>query len=198
MFINKTRFKQAIKEAYNNNSLQVGVPEEWGGVFIEGPGWEVWTDRLPNWAKAALIEHIGELPEAGEKCRYGKELKEMEKTTAWPGDDYLQLLRGEAKEPCMITPIMQGEGKTTIRFAQSNITKKILWTPEKYYALLDFDQMEEDEGRTEGPGMDARSGMIYWKNDHCILGVYVQNTAQVSERLRPLMQRLEEINFEEI
>ena len=41
MFINKTRFKQAVKEAYTNTGLQVGVPEEWGGAFIEGPGWEV-------------------------------------------------------------------------------------------------------------------------------------------------------------
>ena len=197
MFINKTRFRQAIKEAYNNNDLQVGVPETWGGVYIKGIGWEIWMDQLPNWAKGALIKYIGDFPEAGEIHRYGKKMEGLWETAAWLGDEFLQLLRNESKESCMITPLVYNREGITVRFAQNKTTKKILMIVGRRCELLDLDQMEEGE-EVDGPREAAGTGMIYWENDHCVLGICVQNTAQAGEKLRPLMQQLEKIDFQRI
>ena len=72
MFLNKTVFKKWIKEAYNSGILVVG--RVFDGLVLAGSHWIVWADEehVPNWVKAAVIEHVGHLPSEGTMIQYGK------------------------------------------------------------------------------------------------------------------------------
>ena len=63
MFLNKTKFKKMMKEAYNGGGLRVG--RIYDGLVISSGTWSSWPREgdIPNWLKAAVIELAGELPE---------------------------------------------------------------------------------------------------------------------------------------
>ncbi|MBE5937699.1 MAG: hypothetical protein E7265_06685 [Lachnospiraceae bacterium] len=74
MFIKLATFKKLVKTAYTHNRLVVcHVGEDY---IISGGGWRIQVDsaHLPNQYKAVMVEHIGDMPAAGEGFEYGPDM----------------------------------------------------------------------------------------------------------------------------
>lgn len=168
MFLNKTRFKKWAKDAYKYGGLTVG--QIYGGLVVSGGAWVIWTQEgyVPNWVKAALMEHTGELPKKeclfkaknGEPIQY--EIAE---------NDYLDLpgMYMKAKVPFTVTPIVYERGGSQFRFLQSDNTGALVAVTTYLFDILDMSELEE-ENRPTGPcSLNDSGGFLLWKNEHSAL-----------------------------
>lgn len=171
MFLNKTRFKKLVKDAYNRGGLRVG--QIYGGLVICGGYWITWTEEgyVPNWVKAALMEYAGELPKEGYLFKAKKddpvqyEISENEMLN-------LPEIFMKAKVPFTVTPIVYDEKWKQYRFLQNDITKDIIAVNTYLYDVLDMKELGE-ENRPMGPCSIGNSGeMLIWKNEHSALVMY--------------------------
>lgn len=66
MFLNKTLIKKMVKRAFQKGGLITGQIYE--GLVISDGNWVSWTrsGAVPNWLKAAIMEHTGMLPKEGQ------------------------------------------------------------------------------------------------------------------------------------
>lgn len=174
MFLNKTMFKKWIKSAYQHNGLVVG--RIYGGLVLSGANWVTWTQDgyVPNWLKAAIMEHVGELPGAGKVFRAKKDEVSQYEVSDNP---YLNLPERwkEAKVPFVVTPI--------------------IYVPSGCYDIIDVRELETD-GRPMGPSARTDRGDVrIWKNENAALAVC---RVDVSEAGLPVLKILAGLEYEEV
>lgn len=194
MFLNKTMFKKWIKSAYQHNGLVVG--RIYGGLVLSGAGWVTWTQDgyVPNWLKAAIMEHVGELPGAGLVFRAKKDEVSQYEVSDNP---YLNLPERwkEAKVPFVVTPIVYDTGWKHYRLFQCRDTGGIVPVPNGGYDIIDVRELETD-GRPMGPSArTVRGDILIWKNENSALAVCRDD---VSETGLPVLGVLAGLEYEEV
>lgn len=194
MFLNKTMFKKWIKAAYQHNGLVVG--RVYGGLVLSGGEWTTWTQDgyVPNWLKAAIMEHVGELPGAGQVFRAKKDEVSQYEVSDNPylnlPDRYL-----EAKVPFMATPVVYDTKWMSYRLFQCRDTGGMVPLPSGYYDIIDIRELEHD-GYPMGPSARTERGdILIWKNDCSALAVC---RGYVSEAGLPVLKILAGLEYEEV
>lgn len=168
MFLNKTKFKKWAKDAYNRGGLYIG--QIYGGLVVSGGIWSIWTEEgyVPNWVKAVLMEHSGELPQKGHlfKAKNGEPIQyEVAE------NDYLNLpeMYFKAKVPFTVTPIVYEKMGVKYRFVQNDNTNALIAVSTYLFDILDMKELEE-ENRPTGPCSTNNQGnFLLWKNEHSAL-----------------------------
>lgn len=194
MFLNKTMFKKWIKSAYQHNGLVVG--RVYGGLVLSGANWVTWTQDgyVPNWLKASIMEHVGELPGAGQVFRAKKdEVSQYEVSD----NHYLNLPERwkEAKVPFVVTPIIYDTRWKHYRLLQCRDTGRIVPVPSGCYDIIDVRELETD-GRPMGPSARTdRGDALIWKNENAALAVC---RGDVSEAGLPVLEVLAGLEYEEV
>lgn len=184
MFLNKTRLKKCIKDAYNGKGLTVG--NVFGGFYIAGQAWESWGMHgyVPNWVYGAVIEYAGALPELNEAFTAQK--AELRSGLLIFDNMNLQECFALAKTPFLITPVTYG-GDRDYRMVQRQQDRKLYALPEDLYSLIDVRE-RGDEAFPVGPSQTADGGALIWGNGCCYLklalsGVWNEKTIEVMETL---------------
>ncbi len=193
MFLNKTVFKRLVKAAYNNGRLAVG--DIYGGILIDGKIWRIWCaeGHMPNWAKAALVELIGEFPGVGQLLEYKK--NEVPQICLSENEDLnLPAMYRRAETPYTVTQVTYGEKYFKLRFLQNRKTKELAALSEELYSLIDFSNLEPEENRPAGPST-FDGNRFFWKNEQYILALYGMRTTD--EKTLEVMSQLGKIVFEE-
>ncbi len=171
MFLNKTKFKKWIKEAYGHGGLIVG--RVYDGLVINGPNWASWTEDgyVPNWVKAAIMEYTGILPDR--ECVF-KAIKNEPLQYEIAENNVFDLSKTfqRAKTVFTVTPVTYSHKWMHYRFLQNNQTKEIVALPESAYGIIDEKELE-NESRPLGPcAINDAGHMLLWKNEHSVLGLY--------------------------
>lgn len=191
MFLNKTLFKKWIKNAYNNGGLTVGMV--YGGLVLSGRGWVTWTEdgAVPNWVKAAVMEHTGELPGRGNIFKAQKnELLQYEVSE----NEFFNLPERflEAKHAFSVCPVTYTPNYMEYRMLQSRTTRKILFLPEDYYRIIDLSEL----GKENPPmGPSSNSGMagsvMMWKNENSALAVCSMDGGYDKHKIGELLEQVD-------
>lgn len=193
MFLNKTRFKKWMKNAYQNEGLTAGMI--YGGLVLSGAGWIAWTEKgyIPNWVKAAVIELVGELPK--EETVFKAQKNELLQYEIGENPIYdLPLRFLEASVPFWVTPVTYQSGYNTYRLLQNCRTKRIYFLAEGFYEIFDLSELTQEEGSPVGPSArDPEGEFLYWKSAHAALAVRQSIEAADRHRIR---EHLETINFQ--
>lgn len=192
MFLNKTRFKKWVKEAFQRGGLVVG--KIYDGLVIAGNNWVVWTREgdEPNWVKAAVMEYTGELPLSGHMFRAKNEEPLQYEI---PENEYLNLPERfmEATVPFTETPMIYDDGLKQFRFLQNSRTKEIIAVSTYLYDVLDMRELGE-ESRPSGPSAVSDEGSILiWKNENSALAF---GKIDISEKSLPVMNLLSNLSFD--
>lgn len=190
MFLNKTKFKKMIKEAYNGGGLRVG--RIYDGLVISNGTWISWTREgdIPNWLKAAVMELTGELPEEGDlfQASYTDGIQYQIK------ENPIYDLPGRFRESHFVftdTKVTR-EG---IRFFQNNQDRGIIAVNEKFASLIDLKELQ-GENPPMGPVSATEKGdSLIYKNEEsafCFMRLSVSNSQTME-----VMNVLGSISFNE-
>lgn len=160
MFLNKTKFKKMMKEAYNGGGLRVG--RIYDGLVISSGTWISWTREgdIPNWLKGAVMELTGELPEEGDlfQASYSDGIQYQIKEN--PIYDLPSRFR-ESHFAFTDTKVTR-EG---IRFFQNKQDMGIIAVNEKFASLIDLKELQ-GENPPMGPVSDIGKGdFLIYKNE---------------------------------
>lgn len=188
MFLNKTKFKKMMKEAYNGGGLRVG--RIYDGLVISNGTWISWTREgdVPNWLKAAVIELAGELPEEGDmfQISYSDGMQYQIKDN--PIYDLPSRFR-ESHFSFTDTKVTR-EG---IRFFQNKQDRGIIAVNEKFASLID---LKELQGENPPMGPDSAIGKgdsLIYKNEESAF--CFGRLGPSNEQTVELMDLLEAIEF---
>lgn len=194
MFLNKTMFKRWIKDAFRHNGLVVG--RIYGGLVISGGAWVTWTQEgyVPNWLKAAIMEHTGELPNEGEVFKAKKDEVQQYEVSENPYLDLPKRFR-EARIPFLVIPVIYDTRWASYRLIQCRMSGEVIPIPSEYYDIIDIREAEHD-GTPVGPSSRDETGrMLIWKNETSALAV---SRAEMSEKGAPVLRALKDLKFEEV
>lgn len=191
MFLNKTIFKKWIRNAYCHGGLTVGMI--YGGLVLSAKGWITWTKdgAVPNWVKAAVMEHTGELPGRERVFKAQKnELLQYEISDNGCFDLPERFL--EAREAFTVTPITYAPGYTAYRLLQSRATKRIILLPEDYYSIIDLSELGE-ENPPMGPSCKSaiEGSFMMWKNENSALAVSSMEGGYDKHEIGKLLQEVD-------
>lgn len=161
MLFNLRIFKKLVKEAYNGGGLIVGKKEE---EYILCGG--IWMVRIKEEAfdkeyKAAVIEHIGDLPQDGELIRKSKSAGESEVSEA----GRKKLMLEDIEQACYPADptnvyIDMAEGLCRVMQCQD---KNVL-IKEELAALVEEVKGEGMKGPFCNPEEEFK---LYWHNSKC-------------------------------
>lgn len=192
MFLNKTMFKKWIKNAFNHGGLVVG--RVYDGLVLYGGAWASWTQEgyVPNWLKAAIMEHTGELPGKGQVFKAKKdEVQQYEMSE----NSYLNLPERymEARVPFIVTPVIYDTKWQAFRLLQCADTQEIIAIPADCFDIIDYRELEGEE-RPAGPSARRADGdILIWKNEVSALAVC---KTKLSEDTIPIMSALSALKME--
>lgn len=160
MFLNKTKFKKMMKEAYNGGGLRVG--RIYDGLVISSGTWISWTREgdIPNWLKAAVIELAGELPEEGDmfQVSFSDGMQYQIK------DNPIYDLPGRFRESHFAftdTKVTQ-EG---IRFFQNKQNGNIIAVNEKFASLIDLKELQGENPPMGPVSAIGKGDSLIYKNE---------------------------------
>ena len=190
MFLNKTKFKKMMKEAYNGGGLKVG--RIYDGLVLSSGTWISWTrdEDVPNWLKGAVMELTGELPEEGDlfQASYTDGIQYQIK------ENPIYDLPGRFRESHFVftdTKVTR-EG---IRFFQNNQDRGIIAVNEKFASLIDLKELQ-GENPPMGPVSATEKGdSLIYKNEEsafCFMRLSVSNSQTME-----VMNVLGSISFNE-
>ena len=194
MFLNKTMFKRWIKDAFRHNGLVVG--RIYGGLVISGGAWATWTKEgyVPNWLKAAIMEHTGELPNEGEVFKAKKDEVQQYEVSENPYLDLPKRLQ-EARIPFSVIPVIYATRWASYRLIQCRMSGEVIPIPSEYYDIIDIRETEHD-GTPAGPSSRDETGrVLIWKNETSALAV---SRSEMSEEGSPILKVLKGLKFEEV
>lgn len=160
MFLNKTKFKKMMKEAYNGGGLRVG--RIYDGLVISSGTWISWTREgdVPNWLKAAVIELAGELPEEGDmfQVSYSDGMQYQIKDN--PIYDLPSRFRESHFSFTDTRVTLEG-----IRFFQSSQSRRIIAVDGRFASLIDLKELQ-GENPPMGPVSATEKGdSLIYKNE---------------------------------
>ena len=194
MFLNKTMFKKWIKDAFHHGGLVVG--RIYGGLVLSGNNWVTWTqeDSVPNWLKAAIMEHVGELPGKGQVFKAKNDEVQQYEISDNPFLNLPERYR-EAKIPFAVTPVVYNTRWMDFRLLQCGISGELIPISGACYDIIDIKEVGSD-GFPVGPSSrDKKGSMLIWKNETSALAV---SRVEMSERSLPVLNALKGMQFEEV
>lgn len=190
MFLNKTKFKKMMKEAYNGGGLRVG--RIYDGLVISNGAWISWTREgdIPNWLKAAVIELAGELPEEGDmfQVSYSDGMQYQIKDN--PIYDLPSRFR-ESHFSFTDTKVTQ----KGIRFFQSSQSRQIIAVDEEFASLIDLKELQGENPPMGPVSAIERGDSLIYKNEEsafCFMRLSVSNSQTME-----VMNVLGSISFNE-
>lgn len=194
MFLNKTMFKRWIKDSFHRGGLVVG--KIYGGLVLSGHGWVAWTEEgsIPNWLKAAIMEHVGELPGQGQVFKAKNDEVQQYEISENPFLNLPERYK-EAKFPFVVTPIIYNTTWMDFRLVQCRASGELIPIPSACYDIIDIKEIGSD-GYPMGPSSrDENGSVLIWKNDTSALAVC---RAEMSEKSLPVLRALKDMKFEEV
>ena len=163
MIFNNTVLKKMMKSAYKGAGLLVA--SDGANIIIGGTYWRVsiQEDYFPKKAKAALVELIGQLPQAGESYRCTSSGNQME----MPGEELKDLIESlnyqkEYRKADMLIDCMY-----RIRPYQSD--DETIFLNEIFDDLLDGQPEDYEDNKIKGPFKREGEHRVFFETETCIL-----------------------------
>lgn len=196
MFINTTKFKKMITDAWKHHHFIVGVTEE--KYFFSDGTWiiSVYNDMLPNKEKAAVIELIGELPEPEQIMKTGKDMPAQYMIP----DDVWDIEKTFDKcQYCMtVTRSIYQDTLNRYRVIQNRQDQKCFFINDYFIDLFDRGSWTDDDNEPQGPKtLNNSPGTLYWKNNTMAFAVYPIKVWEDNEELLTYLTLLENIELPE-
>ena len=187
MFLTTSGFKRLLKRAYSGAGLSIG--NTGAGIYLSGGYWTIFVKKgeIPRKKLAAIIELVGELPEAGTGYRITKGNQQYELT--W-NELYNALENaGSCKEELETTKIIIESGKGTLQRVIQHPVNGCTWiVNEEFIQMIDNKEVDEHKGHTEAYGPVAgRYPGVFWFNNVMALHV-MERKDDESEELRKYLE----------
>lgn len=194
MFLNKTMFKKWIKSAFQRGGFIVG--RVYGGFVLSDGNWVSWTKDgyVPNWLKATVMEHVGELPKQGELFRAKKDEVPQYGLADNPYLDLPERYK-ESKVPFAVTPVIYDTGWQSYRLFQCRATKSLVPVSAACYDIIDIKELEDDSYPMGPSARTDRGEVLIWMNENSALAVC---RGDVSEKGLPALETLAGLDYEEV
>lgn len=192
--VSKTMFKKWIKDEFRHGGLVVG--QIYGGLVLQGSGWVTWTEEgsVPNWLKAAVMEHVGELPGQGQVFKAKNDEVQQYEISENPFLNLPERYR-EAKIPFVVTPIIYNTKWQDFRLVQCRASGELIPLPAAFYDIIDIKEIGSD-GYPMGPSSrDEKGSVLIWKNENSALAV---SRVEMTEKSLPVLRALKGMKFEEV
>ena len=160
MFLNKTKFKKMMKEAYNGGGLRVG--RIYDGLVLSSGTWISWTrdGDIPNWLKGAVMELTGELPKEGDlfQASYTDGIQYQIK------ENPIYDLPGRFREShfAFTDTKVTREG---IRFFQNKQNREIIAVNEKFASLIDLKELQGENPPMGPVSATSKGDSLIYKNE---------------------------------
>lgn len=194
MFLNKTLLKKTIKHSFRWEGLTVG--RICGGFVVAGGTWVTWTEDgyIPNWLKAAVMEFTGELPQQ-ERVFRAKKNEPIQYEIADDTIYDLPSLFQRSRFAYAVTPVVVKGKFGEIRILQQNSTLNPLGIQEKFYEMIDLNELGEENAPAGPSSMNAEGSIMIYKNEHSAYAFCpVDGTTNV---VRKVMGQIGMIDFNE-
>lgn len=188
MLFNLRIFKKLVKEAYNRGGLIVGRE---GEEYILCGG--IWAMRIKEEAfekeyKAAVIEHIGDLPRDGELIRKSKAQDDRETS-----EDTKKRLELEGIEqacyPAEPTNVYISIGERLCRMIQCKERNVLI--KEELVALVEDVKEKGMEGPFCNPKEEFR---LYWHDRRCKYAVCIMDAGEETKEQK-VLERLQTVDL---
>lgn len=194
MFLNKTMFKRWIKDSFHHEGLVVG--RIYGGLVLSGRNWVTWTEdgSVPNWLKAAIMEHVGELPGQGQVFKAKNDEVQQYEISENPSLNLPERYK-EAKLPFVVTPIIYNTKWKNFRLVQCRASGELIPIPAEFYDIIDIKEIGGDEYPVGPSSRNDDGDVLIWKNETSALAV---SRVEISVQSLPVMDVLKGMEFEEV
>ncbi len=194
MFLNKTILKKLIKTSFRREGLFVG--RIYGGLVVAGETWVTWAEDgyIPNWLKAAVMEHAGELPKQGYAFRATKD-EPVQYEIAENAFYNLPEMYRRCRVVYTVTPVVFNDRYSSIRLFQQDSTKHILASQEVYYEMLDLSELEGENAPGKPVSLDEGGSFLIYKNEHSAYAFSLLDG--MKDTVRKIAEQIEQINFSE-
>ncbi len=190
MFVNIIELKKLLKGAYKGNGLIAGNLD--GGLVVMSAsgtwGFRVEEEYVPNKLKAALIELIGDLPEAGEIYNYNP--KSVQAEINLGRFDFRGRWK-QAKDFATDTPFILRSKWEEFFLVQIRSTMELCAISRKFTDMISTKDLNHElESMPGRPGYCQ--GVLYWRNETMI---YWACTSKLSEDMEEkILSRLAFLN----
>ncbi len=194
MFLNKTILKKFIKSSFRKEGLVVGRVYE--GLVVAGGTWITWTEDgyIPNWLKAAVMEHTGELPKQG--CMFKVKKDELIQYEIADNDLYdLPGMYRRCRSTYTVTPVVVSNKYSSIRLLQQDSTKRMLAVQEIYHEIIDLSELESENAPGKPVSLSEGGGVLIYKNEHSAYA-FVPLDGML-DTVREIAEHIELIDFNE-
>lgn len=189
MLLNLRIFKKLVKEAYNGGGLIVGREGE--EYILCGGSWII---RIKEGAfekeyKAAIIEHIGDLPKDGELKRRAKQY-EIDNSEISGNKEILKLKETElAVDQAELTNVYIDIHGKLCRMVQCQHRNVLV--NEELIALAEEIKEEGMEGPYSIPGKEF---LLYWSNRWCKYAAYTIKVIE-GEKAQSVLEQLRAVDL---
>lgn len=188
MFLNKTKFKKMMKEAFNNQGLIIGAV--YGGIILSSGYWVTWTNAgsVPNWLKGYIVELAGEMPEAEEifKAQKNELLQHEIKNNAF----YDLPNRFRDSHHVFIDTHISVEGW---RLLQNKTSSNIIIAAEHMFEVVDLSELGGENPPMGPVSCNGDGGFLIYKNEYSAYAFTKGGTSDKSTL--EVMKCLENIDF---
>lgn len=163
MFLEITKLKKLMKEAYKGSGLLVGIDD--GKLTVCGGLWGFSMEQIyvPNKLKGALAELIGDFPESGEAYRYTREEAKAE-DDFFSKFDFIDQWR-KAKEAATITPVTVERYENKYTLIQLDSSYRIVPVKSVLTDLISTKDMDYEHENDPGKPCTVSGSMFYWHNE---------------------------------
>lgn len=196
MFINTSKFKKMITNAYKMCHFIVGAKGE--KYFFSDGTWiiSVYSDMLPKKEKAAVIELIGELPDRGTVIKTGKDMpaQHMIMDDVWDVEETFT----KCKFNMTVTRSIYQERFNTYRVIQNRQNQECFFVNDYFIDMFSRKAWTENDNEPEGPKtLNNSPGTLYWRNNTMALAVYPIRVNKDDKELITYITLLENIELPE-
>lgn len=193
MFLNTPLVKKLFKRAFNTTGLTVARRLE-GLIYIAGAKWQIEMDyeSMPFKQKAALIELLGELPEAGSAVTADKEMQQQVFIGGIPllRSDYMLAKTGVKK-----TPVVIERPYADYQLLREQERKTFVAVNREFLQMIDIREIDfVNEGMPCGPCIATGENMLYW---HSELGTLCIETEGLDRKMLDITKALSDVEMEE-
>ena len=168
MFLNTSKFKKAVKKAYEGNGIYILQRNR---CYVLDAGWwflQVPRDSFTKENMAAVISIVGNLPEEGEMNLYRKGESPQE-TMVDTYCQFLNIVYENATEEYIRTNVLFRTQKTFVEILQDRQSRVHLLVPEAFMAMMDTGKMEEQEYMQSEYGRTSEGDkVIIWASDRML------------------------------
>ena len=169
MFLNVSKFKKAVKKAYEGNGIHIMRLEN---VYAFDAGWwfmEVHKDHFTKGQMAAVIEIVGMLPDEKHGIYYRKNESPQEEIVETYDIQLAEEIR-KFKDQYKTTNVLFRTQKTMVEVLQHVNNNGHILLPQQFLEMLDFGKTEQEEDMFSDYGLTSQeSNKIVWASDQMFI-----------------------------